>query len=138
VSNAAGRPGPRLQVLGADGELYGGALVPAPATPTPNTNGETYSLLLIVLPFACVLAHEFGHILAARAFNIRTTDVTLGPIGGVARLDRIPEKLSEVFLVAIAGLPVNLTIAVALMAASGRAGTCSELAAELHPQRRSA
>lgn len=52
-------------------------------------------LLFMVLLFACVLAHEFGHILAARRYGIRTPVVTLWPIGGVASLERIPEKPRE-------------------------------------------
>jgi Zn-dependent protease len=80
--------------------------------------GGWYGLLSVVLPsFACVLAHEFGHALAARAFKITTTDLTLGPIGGVAQFDRIPEKLSVAFLVAIAGPLVNAMIASAVLIA---------------------
>ena len=74
------------------------------------------SLVFMVLLFACVLAHEFGHIFTARAFGVATPDVTLLPIGGVARLERIPEKPSEEFLIAIAGPLVNVAIALVLMA----------------------
>ena len=66
----------------------------------------------MVLLFLCVLAHEFGHIFAARAFGVNTPAVTLLPIGGVAQLERIPEKPSQEFLVAIAGPLVNVAIAV--------------------------
>jgi Zn-dependent protease/CBS domain-containing protein len=76
-------------------------------------------LLFMVLLFACVLAHEFGHIFTARAFGIATPDVTLLPIGGVARLERIPEKPQEEFLVAIAGPLVNVAIALVLMIFTG-------------------
>src|SRR3989454_8156625 len=73
-------------------------------------------LAFMVLLFACVLAHEFGHIFTARAFGVATPDVTLLPIGGLARLERIPEKPSEEFLVAIAGPLVNVAIAIVLIA----------------------
>jgi stage IV sporulation protein FB len=73
------------------------------------------SLAFMILLFACVLAHEFGHIFMARRFGVTTPTVTLLPIGGVAQLERIPEKPSEEFLVAIAGPLVNVVIAAVLV-----------------------
>src|SRR5215468_3151377 len=76
-------------------------------------------LVFLVLLFACVVAHEFGHIFTARAFGVSTPDVTLLPIGGVARLERIPEEPYEEFLVAIAGPLVNVAIAASLIILAG-------------------
>src|SRR5262252_1485123 len=80
--------------------------------PAAAWDGLAFMLLL----FACVLAHEFGHIFTARAFGVPTPDVTLLPIGGVARLARIPEAPREEFLIAIAGPLVNVVIALGLVA----------------------
>jgi len=93
-----------LLYFGFQGWSYGGPV------------GAAMSVAFISAVFVCVVLHEFGHVLMAKHFGIRTRDVVLLPIGGVARLEYFPTKPKQELLIALAGPAVTLGIAVLLYA----------------------
>jgi Zn-dependent protease/CBS domain-containing protein len=96
---------------------------------TGDRNGALNAVLIWISVFICVLLHELGHAFAAKAYGITTVDITLHPLGGLARLERMPDKPWQELVVALAGPMVNVVIATALVAVLAATGNLFSLTA---------
>lgn len=98
----------------------------------PMLEGESLAaglewVAFIIALFACVVAHEFGHALVAKRFGVKTRDIILLPIGGMARIESVPREPKEELQMALAGPMVSVVIAILLFAGVALSGTWQPL-----------
>ncbi len=83
-----------------------------------RVQGVAFMVALILLLFLCVLLHELGHSLVAQLFGVHVADITLWPLGGLARIARMPERPYQEFIMTAAGPATNILVALVLSLAA--------------------
>jgi len=79
-----------------------------------GSSGALFGIALIAVLFLCVVLHELAHSFVAMFYGVQVREIELSPIGGVAKMDELPAKPYQEFVMALAGPLVNLALAVPL------------------------
>ena len=76
-----------------------------------GSEGAILGMIVIIFIFVCVILHEVGHSLVAVHYGIKVNDIILLPIGGVSRMEEIPEDPKQEITISIVGPLVSFGLA---------------------------